>query len=233
MATVLIDLDGTLIPLNAWRPVFAELCEEIAREAGVRPEDVWRRARQRNLEQMRALDWRAFDWQRIFTEVARELGLSRAPDVGEALQRHLHAFTLNEGAAEALARLREMGHRVEIATNGHAVYQLPVIRRLGLDRLVDGVRTSDMYQCPKTCPQYFENADAIVGDNPIFDVYFPRRFGLITVFYGEWERSSAVHGQRMAIDLTETVPHAVVKALREVPDAVERLLPRRSTARSL
>lgn len=228
MATILIDLDGTLIPLSAWRPIFIELCEKIAEETGVRPEEVWRRARQKNLELLRALNWKAFDWQEIFTEVAREFGLSQAPDVVVSLQRHLHTFALNEGAAEALVKLKEMGHRVEIATNGHARYQLPVIRRLGLDRLVDGVRTSDMYQCPKTCPEYFKNADVIIGDNPVFDVYFPKKHGLITVFYGDWKKESIEHSQRMSIDLTTTEPDAVVNTLRDIPDVVERLLEKKT-----
>jgi len=74
MATILVDLDGTLIPLDAWNPVFAEICAHIARRVGAEPEEIWRRVRQRNLALSRALDLRAFDWQKIFAEVAAELG---------------------------------------------------------------------------------------------------------------------------------------------------------------
>jgi putative hydrolase of the HAD superfamily len=224
MATILVDLDGTLLPLDAWNPVFAEICKAIAERAGAPPDEVWRRAREKNLILMRRLDWRAFDWQQLFDAVAEELGAGRAPSVLEALHRHLPRFRLTDGALEALRELRAMGHRVEIATNGHASYQLPVIRRLGLDEIVDGVRTSDAYRCPKTCPQYFQDADLMVGDNPIFDVYFPKRFGLLAIFYGDWEREAAEHSRRLAISIDAVRPDHVVKNLKELPDAVRRVL---------
>lgn len=144
--------------------------------------------------------------------------------VEEVLDKHLPRFRLTDGALEALRGLRAMGHRVEIATNGHATYQLPVIRRLGLDELVDGVRTSDAYRCPKTCPEYFQGADLMVGDNPVFDVYFPKRFGLLAIFYGDWEREAAEHARRLAISINAVRPDGVVKSLAELPDAVRRAL---------
>ncbi len=223
MATILIDLDGTLIPLDAWNPVFAEICTYIAKRAGTTPEEIWTRVRRRNLELLRALDLRAFDWQRILAETAAELGVDEVPDVVRVLERHLPAFRLNDGAVEALAELKAAGHRVEIATNGLAYYQLPVIRRLGLDELVDGVRTSDRYGCPKTCPQYFQGADVMIGDNAVFDVYFPQKFGLYTIFYGNWEEEAAAHSQRMQIDLSKAAPHAVVTNLREIPRVIQSL----------
>jgi len=224
MATILIDLDGTLIPLDAWNPVFNEICTYIAKRAGTALAEVWRRVRRRNLELLRALDLRAFDWQRILEEIAAELGVYEVPDVVQTLKRHLNTFRLNEGAAEALAELKAMGHRVEIATNGLAHYQMPVIQHLGLDRLVDDVRTSDRFRCPKTCPQYFQNAHVMIGDNPIFDVYYPRRFGLYTIFYGHWEKEATIHAQRMQIDLSTVTPHATITTLRTLPSVVRRLL---------
>jgi len=196
----------------------------IARQGGTTPEEVWRRARRRSLELMKSLDLRAFDWEEILAEAAAELGVDEVPDVVEALKRHIHAFRLNDGAVEVLSELKAAGHRVEIATNGLAGYQMPVIRHLGLDELVDGVRTSDRYGCPKTCPQYFQGADVMIGDNPVFDVYFPQKFGLYTIFYGDWEKEAATHTQRMRIDLSKTTPHAVVKTLKEIPQVVQYLL---------
>lgn len=228
MATILVDLDGTLLPLSAWNPVFAEACAVIAEKAGVSPEEVWRRARQRNLALMRRLDWRAFDWQAILDSVAEELGAGRAPDIVTLLRKHLPGFQLSDGAVEALEGLKALGHRVEIATNGHAAYQLPVIRRLGLDRLVDGVRTSDVYKCPKTCPEFFNGAHVMVGDNPVFDVYFPKRFGLLAVFYGNWEREALEYSQRLLIPAYNVRPDAAVETLRELPRTVEAVLKNKS-----
>jgi len=227
MATVLVDLDGTLIPLDDWEPVFFEICEKIARQVGATAEEVWKRARRRNLELMRAFVVEAFDWQSLFRSVAEELGAREVPDVVEVLYKHIHTFRVNRGAFKALRRLREAGHRVEIATNGLAVYQMVVIKHLGLDGLIDGVRTSDRLGCPKTCPQYFQGADVMVGDNAVFDVYFPRRFGLLTIFYGDWDKTAWVYGERLGVDLASTRPDAEIKSLEELPEAVEAVLKRR------
>nr|WP_287068968.1 HAD family hydrolase [Pyrobaculum sp.] len=227
MATILIDLDGTLLPLKAWNPVFAEISAAIAERAGAPPEEVWRRVREMNLALMRRLDWRAFDWQFLFAAAAAELGVREVPDVVEVLRKHLPSFRLHDGALEALAELRAMGCRVEIATNGHAQYQLPVIRQLGLDRVVDGVRTSDAYRCPKTCPEFFHGAQVMVGDNPVFDVYFPKRYGLRAVFLGDWGREAPEYSRRLQIPAYLTPPDEVVGALGEVPEAVKRVLGKR------
>ncbi|MEZ0318980.1 MAG: HAD family hydrolase [Pyrobaculum sp.] len=224
MATILVDLDGTLLPLSAWNPVFREVCTQIAEVAGVSAEEVWRRVRRLNLEMARSLDWRAFDWQYLFNLAARELGAPHAPDILATLRRHIHTFRPVDRALEALAKLKEMGHRVEIATNGHAPYQLPVISQLGLDRVVDGVRTSDFYKCPKSCPDYFRGADVMVGDNPIFDVYFPKKYGLKAVFYGDWETSSRTYAEKFGVDLSSTAPDAKIKTIKELPQVVELLL---------
>lgn len=224
MATVLVDLDGTLLPLSAWDPIFAEACAAIAEKAGVSPEEVWRRARQRNLALMRRLDWRAFDWQALLDSVAEELGAGRAPDIVALLYKHLPRFRLADGAVEALEGLKALGHRVEIATNGHAAYQLPVIRHLGLDKLVDGVRTSDVYMCPKTCPEFFSGAHVMIGDNPVFDVYFPKRFGLLAVFFGDWDKEAPERFKMFQIPANAVRPDAVVATLRELPRAVEAVL---------
>lgn len=105
MATVLVDLDGTLIPLDAWEPVFLEVCERIARQVGATAEEVWKRARRRNLELMRAFAVEAFDWQSLFRSVAEELGAREVPDLVEVLYKHIHTFRVNRGHLRRCAGL--------------------------------------------------------------------------------------------------------------------------------
>ncbi|MFN7106052.1 MAG: HAD family hydrolase [Pyrobaculum sp.] len=225
MATVLIDLDGTLVPHTHWEPVFLEASREVAKRASIPPAEVWKAVRQKSIELIRRLDYRGFDWQHVFQQVAHSLDAGDPPDLVKILEKHLHTFTTFDGAHDALRRLKEAGYRVEIATNGHTYYQLPVIKALALDKLVDGIRTSDMYKCPKTCPQYFEGGDLIVGDNPIFDIYFPKKFGLLTVLYGRWEKARETY--QMWIDLVE--PDRETERWPEVPTIVRQLLATRPT----
>lgn len=229
MDTILVDLDGTLIPLSAWRPVFTEISKKIAEKAKLDPVDVWKAARAKSLELIRAFDHRGFDWQYVFQLVASELDAGDAPDVLETLQRHLPTFTTNEGAYEMLDKIKKMGYRVEIATNGLSTYQLPVIKALSLDKFIDGVRTSDMYNCPKTCPQFFHDAEIAIGDNPIFDTYFPKKFGLYSIFYGDWEKEVAKQKQRLGIDPADTRPDAVISTLREAPAAIHTVAKKKAS----
>ncbi len=219
MAIVLIDLDGTLIPHSVWTPVFLEISSYIAREAGVSAAEVWRRVRDRSLQLMKVFDLRGFDWQWLFGEVAAELKAGEPPAVREVLARHLHNFKTNDGAYEALAALRDAGFRVEIATNGYVCYQMPVIKSLGLDKYINGVRTSDAVGCPKTCPQYFSGAAVMVGDHPVFDIYFPKKFGLAAVLYGSWQSRRGLSWIELDVE-----PDAETNTLLEVPALVNSLL---------
>lgn len=226
MAIILIDLDGTLVHSGSWRPVFFEMCKKVGREAGLDPLEIWKFVKAKSLELIRALNYRGFDWQYVFQLVASELGVREVPDLLKTLEAHLSTFSTNEGAYEMLEKIKKRGHRIEIATNGLSTYQLPVIKALGLDRYIDGVRTSDMYKCPKSCPQFFQEADLIIGDNPVFDTYFPKKFGLFSIFFGDWEREVARQRQRLGIDASETSPDASVLSLIEAPAAVEKVLKR-------
>lgn len=229
-AVILVDLDGTLLPLGAWEPVFRGAAAIIAEQAGASAQSVWEAVRRRNLQLMKALDWRAYDWQALFNAVARELG-GKAPSILDILAKHLPAFRLIDGAVEMLLELKKLG-RVEIATNGHAYYQMPVIKALGLDQIVDGVRTSDVYKCPKTCPEYFRNAQVMLGDNPVFDVYFPKRFGLAVVYYGDWEKAAAWYKKTLEINI-DVMPDAVVKNLKDAPEAIRRLIEGKTQRRTI
>jgi putative hydrolase of the HAD superfamily len=202
------------------------MCKKVGREAGLDPLEIWKFVKAKSLELIRALNYRGFDWQYVFQLVASELGVREVPDVLKTLEVHLSTFSTNEGAYEMLEKIKKRGHRIEIATNGLSTYQLPVIKALGLDRYIDGVRTSDMYKCPKSCPQFFQEADLIIGDNPVFDTYFPKKFGLFSIFFGDWEREVARQRQRLGIDASETRPDASILSLIEAPAAVEKVLKR-------
>ncbi len=171
---ILVDLDGTLLPLEAWDPIFQEISGLIGSRVGVDWRIVYRAAKDLNRELLRGLNVRAFDWDYIFTEVAHRLGASISIDVNDALIKHVHDFKPFDGALEMLSALKGLGHKVIIATNGLYKYQHVVIKELNFAKFIDGIRTPDTIGCPKNCRGFFEGgAQVMIGDNPLFDVYYP------------------------------------------------------------
>ncbi|MBP1450126.1 MAG: HAD family hydrolase, partial [Thermoproteus sp.] len=70
MGLILVDLDGTLLPLEAWDPAFYELAATVASRAGVRPEEFWGMVKAFRYLLIWRLSPRAFDWQYVIEAVA-------------------------------------------------------------------------------------------------------------------------------------------------------------------
>ncbi|CCC82131.1 HAD family hydrolase [Thermoproteus tenax] len=222
MTIALVDLDGTLIPLEAWDPVFYELSSIIASRAGVEPQDVWGLVKALHYQLMRRFDPKAFDWQYLFESVGSSLGIFDIPNIEDILLKYVDNFPVNEGAFELLRDLRSLGLSPVIATNGLYRYQHIVVERLGFSKYVDGVRTSDAYGCTKSCSRFFEGASLVIGDNPIFDVYFPKKFGVATIFIGEWNRAVRKYSELLGIDAGIVRPDYIAADLIEARAVVAR-----------
>lgn len=223
MGLILVDLDGTLLPLEAWDPVFYELAATVASRAGVKPEEFWGMVRVFHYQLIRRLSPRAFDWQYVVEAVAANFGVYDVPKVEDVLLKYVEGFTLVDGALDLLKGINELGYRAAIATNGLYRYQYIVIKKLGLDKYISEIRTSDMYNCPKTCREFFAGAAAIVGDNPVFDIYFPRKYGLRTVFVGDWDYAVRKYENRIGISLDGVSPDYTAGDLRAALRAIEKI----------
>lgn len=185
---------------------------------------MYRAAKDLNRELLRSFTIKAFDWDYIFTEVAHRFGVPMSIDVNDALMKYVHGFKLFDGALELLKLIRDLGHRLVIATNGLYKYQSVVIKELGLSRFIDGIRTPDMVGCPKNCREFFDGAQAMIGDNPLFDVYYPTRFGLMTIFIGDWERRLKYVLDVWGIDLSGIRPTYSFKSIRDLLTVITTIL---------
>ncbi|WP_243678910.1 HAD hydrolase-like protein [Vulcanisaeta distributa] len=155
---ILIDLDGTLLPLEAWDPVFQEISTSIASKVNTDWRVVYRAAKELNKELLREFTIRAFDWDYIFTEVAHRFGVPMSIDVNSILMKYVRGFKPFDGALELLRVIKELGHEIIIATNGLYKYQSVVINELGFSKFIDGIRTPDIVGCPKNCREFFDGA---------------------------------------------------------------------------
>lgn len=135
----------------------------------------------------------AYDWDEIFTHVVQQLGLSRqvhiAPYVEAFCSRPADVPCYPEVEVE-LAALRERGVRLLLVTNGHARYQIPILRALNLLRFFDRIATPDRAGYGKPDPRIFEwlfrglagRRNVHVGDRLRHDVYGPHQAGLEAVW---------------------------------------------------
>ncbi len=208
-------------------PVFQEISMLIASRANADWRAVYKAAKDLNRELLRSFTIKAFDWDYIFTEVAHRFGLPISIDVNDTLMKYVHDFKpFDGGALELLRVIRDLGgHEIIIATNGLYKYQSVVIRELGFSRFVNGIRTPDMVGCPKNCREFFEGAQVMIGDNPLFDVYYPARFGLVTIFIGDWEkRLSYVLDVWGGIDLSSVKPTYSFKSVKDLLMTITSIL---------
>lgn len=217
MRLALFDLDGTLVDRRA---AFADAIADLAHDHAYGPEiEGW-----------------------LLTELADHADRSdfdrlRATFRIEESSEHLWRVYVDRMAAavhcrpavlDSLARLKDAGWSVGVATNGASDIQRAKVQATGLADFIDGIAASGDIDVRKPDPRLFELAaarcgtqltsgDWMTGDNPENDIAGGAAAGLRTIW---------VRGQPWPDDLT--VPH---HAVDDVTDAIDHLLAHRSHAR--
>ncbi len=75
-----------------------------------------------------------------------------------------NVFFYMDGAKELVTKLREMGYRQYVVTNGVNSTQANKMKLSGLDQIVDGVFVSELMGYPKPMKEYFEACFAALPD---------------------------------------------------------------------
>lgn len=98
-----------------------------------------------------------------------------------------------EGLEECLTRLRKVGLKIGIITNGMTILQRRNIAALGLDRIADAILISEQERLRKPDPAIFRRAAeyisipvqncAFVGDNPETDILGAHAVGMATLWF--------------------------------------------------
>jgi putative hydrolase of the HAD superfamily len=197
------DMDEVLVPSPIGSHVFPILAGELAAAVNQHRSDGNQIAADQLRERAFA-EWRrrvragddmvaAYDWDDIFTSVVQQLGLSRqvhvAPYVEAFCERPENVPRYPQVQA-GLAALQEHGARLLVVTNGHARYQIPILRALDLERFFDRIATPDRAGYGKPDPRIFEwlfhglagHRNVHVGDKLRHDVYGPHLAGLEAIW---------------------------------------------------
>jgi putative hydrolase of the HAD superfamily len=202
---ILLDLDDTIIDYDgsadsSWRAV----CEGAARQlAGLDASlllttiaeiRIWywsdpERHRQGRADLRAASEWIAGEALRRHGHEAPALARWISNSYGDLRRESLSIFP---GAAETLARLRDLGVRLGLVTNGTSVDQRDKIERFQLARYFDHVFVEGEIGYGKPDERVYRRAlqafaarpadTWFVGDNLEWDVAAPQRIGLYTIW---------------------------------------------------
>lgn len=102
-----------------------------------------------------------------FRTLFLELGIDHiAPEeINEIYQQELgNVYFYMDGAKETVTKLRDMGYRQYVVTNGVNSTQANKMKLSGFDRLMDGVFVSELMGYPKPRKEFFEACFASLPD---------------------------------------------------------------------
>ena len=122
-------------------------------------------------------------------EADRALAVATGMLFREASTEYIRLYP---GAKELLQELRARGRRVWLLSNAQAIFTRPELRRLGIDRLFDGVYLSSDYGVKKPDRRFFERLlreravdpkrAVMVGNDGACDIAPARALGLAAVY---------------------------------------------------
>jgi putative hydrolase of the HAD superfamily len=228
---ILIDLDDTIIDDSG---SLEECWQQACREGAARLPGLDAGALRAAIELRRDWYWSdagrhrtgRHDLRAATREIVRqafaEMGLDRLDVATEIAKRYRdlreERVCLFPGAVEALERLRGMGVRLGMITNGGSAGQRAKIERFALAPYFDHILIEGEFGLGKPHPQVYEAAlQALgselvhawsVGDNLEWDVGAPQALGV----YSIW-----VDGQRSGLPAGATVrPNRIIQLLSEL-----------------
>lgn len=231
--TILWDLDGTLLDFKKSERYALGVClkahgvamteEMLSLYSGIN-EAYWERLERGDVEKKELLTGR-------FREFFRQAGIEGI-DPGKMqrqYERELGTKTYYvDNSYEIVAKLKEMGIKQHIVTNGILVTQQIKMKNSGFDRLIDKVFISDVIGFEKPRREFFEAAFAelpgfrreralLVGDSLTSDMRGANNAGVDACFYNPEKKAlpadnSGAEPLRLAYEIRD---------LREVFDIIE------------
>ncbi|MCS6835990.1 MAG: HAD family hydrolase [Anaerolineae bacterium] len=188
-----IDIDSTLVENRFSRRALGALLQEIRDQTGIPVADLAHEMSRENERRQREDPDNplTMDWDDIIEQIAARHGASlsqRGIDLWRAYA-HPDAIDVLDEAPSMLARLRDMGCTLVVATKGLSKYQDPILQVTGLAAYFDDVLTPDRTGYLKTSPDFYarytaDRADkrfVQIGDHYYDDVICPVRNGFISV----------------------------------------------------
>lgn len=252
VSTVLfVDLDGTIC-VNPFRTaVFPHITSLLSPRTGLSGDqliELFVQEFQTRIIQSNGHTPSAVNWDEIVMTVSQRLGVTDLNvSVLNLVSDHAHApyIRILDESDVALRRLRQDKHRrLVVASMGLAIYQMPVLKGLGLAPLFHDFLMPDLVGHLKNTPEYYDKwvrkaPDALfinVGDTYRDDIRIPKEFGFRAIMkvpipelnaLDPLERPAVLQDYRNRIpgfpENPPLLPDAVITHISELPEVVERL----------
>jgi putative hydrolase of the HAD superfamily len=235
---ILFDLDDTIIAAYgaaeaAWRRVmteFAAACAplapaEVAAAIAAHSRRFWRDPRWHKHWRLRLEEARRRIVEGAFADLAEAGAVPPAPETMAAMADRCTAILYEEmqvfpGAHETLDRLKRLGVRLALVTNGAAAVQRAKVVRFALEHRFEHIQIEGEHGFGKPEERAYTHAmEALgvapqdtwmVGDNLEWEVAAPQRLGIYAIWYDAYGRGlppgSPVRPDRIIRALPELLP---------------------------
>ncbi|GAY25499.1 Haloacid dehalogenase domain protein hydrolase [Desulfurococcaceae archaeon AG1] len=229
-AIIFFDLDSTLVINPFGRRVMPKVYEEVSKTLGISVDRVLEIFTKKHMEKVRVGDPRAYDWDYILSEMFIENGVKPRENIFlEELHRVCSSVEVLDNAPRVLERLRDMGFYLVLSTNGFWKYQECVVREAGLLQYFREISSPDKKGCLKSSSCFYTTSingpiKISVGDNIVFDVYYPKKYGLKAIHVRRSVSIGEEYARILGIDLSKIEPDATVTSLTQVHDAIESII---------
>lgn len=230
-AIILFDLDSTLVINPLSRKVMPKIYEEVSEALGISIDRVAELFTKKHMERVRVGDPRAYDWDDILIEILREHGARPWSNNAflEKLREECSSVETLDDSPKVLERLERLGFYLVLSTNGLWKYQECVVREAGLARYFREILSPDKKGCLKSSKRFFvtmlENPIKIsVGDNIVFDVYYPKIYGLRAIHVKRSLSIGDEYARALGIDLSSIKPDATITSLTQLYNVLESVL---------
>ncbi|MFD2044925.1 HAD family hydrolase [Ornithinibacillus salinisoli] len=187
---ITFDLDGTLMqnPFVDW--VFPEIISIIQQQLNqdIDIKKIIVEEHEKRMKENRIVE--AYDWDDIVKQVIEELNLSTKIEVTQLVEKHTETpkvYLLENNILNTLNELKIRNYSLAVVTNGYSIYQVPVMKELGLDKLFDTVITPDL--CGYAKPNesilnsllYVGEIVAHIGDRIDHDIILANMLGITSI----------------------------------------------------
>lgn len=229
-----IDLDSTLVLNPLSLIVMPTVYRKISERLGTSIEHIMDLFRAKHIEKLRSGSILAYDWDHIMGEVLSEIGFRGDDDnlgisFADMLKGVCNRVEILDNASEILEILAGNGYYLVLSTNGLWKYQECVLRESGLYRYFKEILTPDRRGVLKSSREFYRasvSAELMIsiGDNIVFDVYYPKLYGLRALHVKRHHRVDELYARALGIDLSALRPDATVYSLQEIPGVLSKLL---------
>jgi len=225
---IYIDLDDTIVKNKAVSNALSYAYEYLSVITKTNINAIKQEAMNLHLMFIKNNDIRAFDWDFLIESIAHKFKCKNNISIEDLIKKYINDAVILDNALDVLSKLRER-YTLILATNGLYKYQKWIIETFKLKDYFDMIITPDRVGCIKTCEKFYkmprnDGPKIMVGDHPVFDIYYPKKFGLKTILIDRgFKLSIKTYADALDIKMETIKPDYIVKKFDDILHVITNL----------